>query len=150
MRLLFLTIMIILGSLIVAPAAHSKSDPIYTPWSNNNALGGYDAVSFFDGKPSPGKSKYSFMYKGARWMFTTETALEKFKADPEAYQPQYGGYCAWAVARNKLAKGDPKFWRMVNGKLYLNFNARIQNRWDVKTKYFIEQADANWPEILDK
>jgi len=129
-----------------APVMAAES--IYTPWNNNLAVGGYDTVSFFSGKPQEGKKTFTTSYAGAEWRFSTRGNLDLFKTNPEAFIPQYGGYCAWAVAQDKLAKGSPKYWHVEDGKLYLNFNARIKRRWDKDIRGFIAKGDANWPEIL--
>lgn len=132
----------------VAAAPVMAADPIYTSWKNNLAVGGYDTVSFFSGKPQAGKKELSFDYAGAEWRFATRGNLDLFKTNPEAFMPQYGGYCAWAVAKNKLAKGSADHWHVEDGKLYLNFNARIKRRWDKDIPGFVSAAQDNWPDIL--
>ena len=129
-------------------AAAADKDPVYTSWRNNNAAGGYDVVSFFSGKPQEGKSAFSVEYKGAIWKFNSRANLDLFNTNPEAFAPQYGGYCAWAVANGKLAKGSPDHWDVVDGRLYLNFNRRIREQWRRDETGFIEKANVNWPEIL--
>jgi len=146
MRTLLLALALVLGGV---SQAHADKDAIYTSWKDNLALGGYDTVSFFSGKPIKGKESLSFTYNGAEWLFNTRGNLELFKTNPEAFTPQYGGYCAWAVAKGKLAKGAPKHWHVEDGKLYMNFNARIKRRWIKDVPGFIEAADERWPEILE-
>lgn len=129
--------------------ASAQSDAVYTSWKNNHAVGGYDVVSFYSGKPREGKPQYTQTYLDADWMFSSQANLDLFRTNPDAFVPQYGGYCAWAAAHGKLAKGSPKFWHVRDGKLYLNFNSRIQSKWDVDIPGFIKKADKNWPELLD-
>ena len=132
----------------LAPAHAAKAE-IYTGFLSNNAVGGYDPVAYFtEGKPVKGSKDHSFEWKGAVWTFANAENLETFKADPVAYAPQYGGYCAWAMADGNFAKGDPDYWKIVDGKLYLNFNANIQKRWEADIPGFIERADAKWPAVL--
>jgi len=132
-----------------APAAFAADKaPVYTSWKNNIALGGYDAVSFFKSKPLEGSRDFTFEHKGAEWRFSSEANRDLFKANPEAFEPQYGGYCAWAIAGGKLAKGSPKHWSLEDGRLYLNYNEKIKNRWLGDKANFITQADENWPDIL--
>ena len=69
---------------------------------------------------------------------------------PEAYAPQYGGYCAWAVSQGYTAKGDPKYWKVVDGKLYLNYDASVQKNWEKDIPGHIANASKNWPKVLDK
>ncbi|MEM9122316.1 MAG: YHS domain-containing (seleno)protein, partial [Pseudomonadota bacterium] len=106
---------------------------------------------FTEGKPVKGSDAFTTEYKGVTWRFSSAENLEKFTADPEAFRPQYGGYCAWAVgAKNSLFKGDPNYWKIVDGKLYLNFNEGVQETWEEDIPGFIVKADANWPSVLDK
>lgn len=145
MRTLFLIFALLFASPLTAFA---DSPTIYTSWKNNLAVNGYDPVSFFSGKPIEGKAELSYTYEGAEWQFSSRGNLELFKTNPSAFLPQYGGYCAWAIAQGKLAKGSPKHWAVEDGKLYLNYNARIKRRWEKDKSNFIEQADKKWPEIL--
>ena len=127
-------------------------DAIYTSFFNNNALSGYDAVAYFtQGKPVKGNKKYTTLYKKTKWLFSTAENLQKFEKNPTAYAPQYGGFCAWAVAeKNARASGDPKNWNIVNGKLYLNYDSDIQKKWQKNISGFIVQADKNWPALLNR
>lgn len=131
-----------------AAPAYADKAPIYTSWQNNLAISGYDTVSFFSGKPFEGKKEFTYVYEGAEWRFSTRGNLELFKTNPDAFMPQYGGYCAWAVAKGKLAKGSPKHWSVEDGKLYINFNARIKRRWEKDVTGFVSQANSVWPAIL--
>lgn len=133
---------------INAPQAHAKSDEIYTSWRNNLSAGGYDVVSYHSGAPLEGSADISTSWKGAQWYFVTKVNLETFLSDPEKYAPAYGGYCAWALAENKLAKGDPKHWSLKEGRLYLNYNKKIKARWLSDVDGFIAKSDANWPQVL--
>ena len=128
--------------------AHADSPEIYTRMRDNLAVSGYDTVSFFSGKPQKGNEEITLEYKGARWNFATRANRDLFRTNPEAFAPAYGGYCAWAVAHDKLAKGSPKHWHVKDGRLFLNFNGRIQRKWDKKRDTFITKADEIWPDIL--
>ncbi|KXF82396.1 YHS domain-containing (seleno)protein [Enterovibrio coralii] len=121
------------------------SQEIYTGLFNSDAVSGYDTVSFFEGKPVKGSSKYQTEYMDADWLFSSQENLDKFKADPTKYAPQYGGHCAWAIAANDgLAPGDPTYWKIVDGKLYLNYDKSVWNKWNKDIPGFIEQGDINW------
>lgn len=74
----------------------------------------------------------------------------RFQANPAAFLPQYGGYCAWALAKNKLAPGRPQYWHVIDSKLYLNYDQAVQNRWLRDLPGFIRSADANWPSVLTR
>lgn len=144
-RLIFATIL--LGT-FMAPSAYAKEPEIYTK-GDNLAVGGYDAVSYFTvGKPVKGDSAHQMEWKGAQWLFSSAENLQLFEADPEKYAPQYGGYCAWAVARNKIASGSPKQWEIVDGKLYLNYNRIIKMLWSRNKQEDINNAKEFWPSLL--
>lgn len=135
--------------LVAAPqTALAEKAPIHTGLFSNTALGGYDAVSFFEGTPVAGDKAYTLKWMGADFRFASQDNLEAFKADPERYVPQYGGYCAWAVSQGYTAKGDPKHWKIVDGKLYLNYNGDIQKKWETDISGHIKTADENWPDVL--
>ncbi|CAM3688429.1 YHS domain-containing (seleno)protein [Litorimonas haliclonae] len=147
--IIFITTAAILGFSTLTPlSAYAGHDVIYTSWRNNAAIGGYDAVSFYSGNPQRGEREFSTFYKSAKWYFQTEANRDLFLANPSAFEPQFGGYCAWAVAKGKLAKGSPKHWYVEDGKLYLNFSERIRDRWLADKNDFISKANSRWPEIL--
>lgn len=115
------------------------------------ALQGYDPVAYFtDDAPRQGVSAHAFDWDGKTWYFTSAKNRAAFAADPIRYAPQYGGYCAWAAARNYLAPIDPTAWAIVDGKLYLNYDSGIQRRWSRDPAGFIARADANWPGLQTK
>ena len=129
----------------------ARSPEIYTGIFASTAVGGYDPVAYFtEGKPIQGKSDISLTWKGVTWRFASEKNRDLFKAKPEAYAPQYGGYCAWAVAHGYTAKGDPRYWKLVEGKLYLNYDGRVQKDWEKNIPGNIAKGDKNWPTVLDK
>jgi len=72
-----------------------------------------------------------------------------FKADPEKYAPQYGGYCAYAVSEGYTAKTEPDAWKIVDGKLYLNYDKKVQEMWAQDISGRIANADKNWPKVLE-
>lgn len=132
------------------PAAALAKDPIYTAYFSNVAVGGYDVTAYFtDGKPVKGSKAFSAEYMGANWHFASAANRDKFTADPVQYAPQYGGYCAWAVAQGDTASGDPQLWTLVDGKLYLNYNKKINNQWRADKENLIIAGDKNWPGVLE-
>ncbi|MEE9320281.1 MAG: YHS domain-containing (seleno)protein [Granulosicoccus sp.] len=135
-------------SLIPATKLYAASS-IYTNFLSDKAVGGYDPVAYFtENKPVKGDTDFSTEYMGALWLFSSQNNLEAFKADPHKYAPQYGGYCAYAIATGTTAKGDPKQWEIVDDKLYLNINSSIRKRWSDNKEKYIPDADTNWPGIL--
>jgi YHS domain-containing protein len=113
------------------------------------AIKGYDPVAYFtDGKPVKGDSDFSYEWNGAEWRFASAAHRDLFKADPVKYAPQFGGYCAWAVSRGYTAGIDPDAWKIVNNRLYLNYNAKVQSQWAENIPDNISKAEENWPKIL--
>lgn len=141
---------ILLGlSLLVYANLFAQQDEIYV--KDNAAIGGYDVVSYFkDGRPVKGSPEFSVMYKGANWLFSNQTNADLFKATPEKYEPQYGGYCAFGCSRGYKAKTSPDAWTIVEGKLYLNYNTVVRETWNKDQHAYIKKADANWTDIKYK
>ncbi len=114
-------------------------------------LKGYDPVAYFiTGAPTKGSEQYSFAWKGVTYRFASTGNLEKFKADPEKYLPQYGGYCAYAMSLDRIADIDPSRWAIVNGKLYLNNGFVAERLWSLNKNGNIVSADRNWPQYPKK
>jgi len=129
--------------------ARAAEAPVYTGFLSRLAVGGYDPVAYFaDGRPVAGSADFESEYDGATWRFASAAHKAAFDADPLKYAPQYGGYCAWAVSQGYTAKADPKTWRIVDGKLYLNYNADTQTLWEEDIPAHIVTGDANWPKVL--
>ena len=124
-----------------APAIHTASDGL--------GARGYDPVAYFtQGQPIKGTAARQVKWGGATWRFASDQSLAAFRADPARYAPQFGGYCAWAVSQHYLAPGDPKFWKIVDGKLYLNANAPAKQLWEADQAEAIRRGKANWPAVL--
>jgi YHS domain-containing protein len=130
-------------------AQQSAKPPVFTEFRSKLALDGYDAIAYFKtGKPEKGSADHAVTWNGATWQFSSAENKAAFEAEPEAYAPQYGGYCAWAVSEGYTAKGDPSHWRIVGGKLYLNYNASVQRTWEKDIPSRIAKGDKNWPAVL--
>jgi YHS domain-containing protein len=110
---------------------------------------GYDVVAYFtDGKPVAGSDRYTAEYGGVKWQFATREHRDAFAADPARYAPQYGGFCSWGVSQGKLFDVDPaNGWKIVDGKLYLNFNADINGTFARDAHGFIAKAERQWPAL---
>jgi YHS domain-containing protein len=144
-------LMIFLGSAACASLLSLRpalAEKIYTGLISSTAVGGYDPVAYFtNGKPVEGKSEFFSERDGANWYFASAANKATFDADPVKYAPAYGGHCAWAAAEGKLAKGDPNIWKIVDGRLYLNYSTDVQATWEKDIPGFIVKADANWPTL---
>lgn len=136
---------------LAAPTAATavKPAPEISTAADRLGAGGYDVTAYFlQGKPVRGDAQHQLEYKGATWRFASAEALSRFRADPAAFAPQFGGYCAWAVSQHYLAPGDPRQWKIVEGKLYLNANARAKQLWEDDQAGAIVRGHANWPAVL--
>ncbi len=124
-------------------------DLIYTPTFSSVAVDGYDVTEYFNAaEPVKGNAAFQTEYMGAEWHFASQQNLDKFLSDPQMYAPQYGGYCAWAVSQGGTAKGDPLQWTVHQGKLYLNYNAKINKKWSRDKDNLIATANQKWPAVL--
>lgn len=137
-----------LAAAVAGPAAAAKA-PVYTSLFGKVAVGGHDPVAYFtSGKPVEGSKAFTATHSGAEYRFSTAANRDAFKANPAKYAPQYGGYCAWAVSQGYTAPADPKVWKIVDGKLYLNYDAAVGSKWAKDPAGFIAKANANWPKVL--
>ena len=113
------------------------------------AIRGADPVAFFtEGAPVIGSADHALMWKGAAWHFTSAENMAKFEADPAAYAPQYGGYCAFAASKGAVATTVPEAWTVYEDKLYLNYSTNVRSIWLQDVPGNIALADGNWPGIL--
>ncbi len=136
--------------LVLAFAASAAAlDPVHQSW-RGVAIDGTDPVSYFEeGRPVKGVKQHAAEWKGATWYFASERNRQTFLADPERYAPRYGGYCAWAVSRGHTASSDPEAWKIVDGKLYLNYDLSVRKKWLTDVAGNIRRADENWPKLLE-
>jgi len=119
--------------------------------ANDLAIQGYDPVAYFlDNQPVQGSHEFTATYKNAIYQFSSAEHRDLFKEDPTAYAPQFGGFCAMGVALGKKFEVDPTAWKLVDGKLYLNLNKDIQQRWSTDISGHIEEAVGLWPGIKGK
>lgn len=113
------TLFVLLGlapTVLAASALHAQQ-PATPP---RLVLKGYDPVAYFtDGKPAQGKPEIETVFDGARYRFVSTANLERFKADPDKYAPQFAGNCTAGLTMGKTVEADPEAWRIVNGKLYV-------------------------------
>ena len=114
---------------------------------NGLAIEGYDPVAYFEEhKPVAGSAQYTTLYQGSPFQFASAANRDLFTAKPEKYAPQYGGYCAYGMAKAYKAKIDPEAFTVIHGKLYLNYSDAVRTRWLSDVPGYIQRADANWPE----
>ena len=140
---------LILSSLVaVVLTAQSASAQAVNSNSNGVAVSGYDAVSYFaDSAARKGSPDYSTTYQGATYWFVSAEHRTRFASDPAHYAPVYGGYCAYGVANGHKVKIDPDAFRVVEGRLYLNYDKGVQQKWLKDIPGFIATANQNWTSL---
>ena len=109
-------------NLLAAAAAFCLANPISPVLSQNVplAIKGYDPVAYFTvGKPTPGLPEFEHDWDERRYRFANVGNRELFKADPVRYAPQFGNFCAMALAKGMIVVADPENWLITDGKLYV-------------------------------
>ena len=146
-----LAVLVLAAAALTASPAFAKPAPQVNVEADGLAARGYDVTAYFThGKAVRGSASHEVAYNGATWRFASAKARTRFQSDPAAYAPQFGGYCAWAVSQGYIAPGDPEQWKIVDGKLYLNFNARAKALWEADEAEAIKRGRLNWPAVLTK
>ena len=113
------------------------------------AINGYDPVAYFRAAaPVRGDAAHAVSWKGATWHFASAGNREAFVRAPAGFAPQYGGYCAYALSRNAIARTAPDAWTVHAGKLYLNYDISVREIWQRDIPGNVALADANWPSVL--
>lgn len=133
---------------VLGLAAHA-AEPVFT--KQGLALSGYDAVAYFtDGKPVEGQASFETEWNGARWRFASAAHRDAFAADPAKYAPRFGGFCAFGVSRGYAVDADPFAWKIVDGKLYVNHDKKVQQLWEKELPGIIGTAESHWPDVERK
>lgn len=114
------------------------------------AAGGNDVVSYFEGKAEKGVAEFEAVHGGAKFRFVSKAHLAAFVAAPAKYAPQYGGWCAMGMAGGYKAPTDAAAFTVVDGKLYLNYSAKVTEMWAKDREALIAKADRNWVEVGKK
>jgi YHS domain-containing protein len=117
------------------------------------AVKGYDAVAYFtQNKAIKGKSSFAVIYQGLKFFFASNENKEEFKKNPSRYEPQYGGWCAYAMGESGgKVDVDPETFKIVNGKLYLFYNKGLNNTlksWNKNEASLKSKADVNWAKFF--
>jgi len=142
-----------LGLLAASPVAFSalpaisQTAPVFS--ENELALRGADPVAYFtESTHRIGSAQNAVMWNGTTWRFVSAENRDAFAAEPEAYAPQYGGYCAFAMSRGYIAPTVPEAWTIFDNRLYLNFSLSVRTQWARDIPGNIALANQYWPDIL--
>ena len=117
------------------------------------AIQGYDPVAYFvQHKAIKGSKNLAVKHQGVIYYFSSETNKAEFMKNPSMYEPQYGGWCAYAMgAKGEKVSVDPKTYKIIGGKLYLFYNRFFNNTlddWNKDESNLKNKADANWQKII--
>lgn len=128
----------------------SLKKPSFFGGKYKSALDGYDTTTYWgESGPQKGSKEFSYEFKGATWLFVNQENLEKFKANPDKYRPAYGNYCAYALSKGDLAAGDPEVYKIVDDKLYLNYNKSVAEIWSKDIPANIKLSESEWAERIN-
>ncbi len=112
------------------------------------AMHGYDPVAFFTAAaPTPGSAAFAAVQDGSTYYFASQQNLDAFKANPSKYTPAFGGFCTFGVSVGKKFDGDPRYWTVSDGKLYLNLNQEIYQQFSKDVPGNIAKAQKQWQTI---
>lgn len=150
MRLTLLSLVLLLS--LTNVTAQSTTRVKEFNLSKGIAIGGYDPVSYFDGKPVMGKADQEHEHLGVRYWFSSSKNLSRFKESPDKYEPVYGGWCAYAMGESgEKIKIDPLTYKILNGRLYLFYNFWGNNTlqdWNKDEQQLKQAADRNWKKFV--
>jgi YHS domain-containing protein len=125
-------------------------DSINTGYFGGVAIMGYDPVAYFtDHRAVKGSEEYSYDWLGTPWHFASRKHMEMFEAEPVAYAPQYGGYCAAEVAGSSTVtvNVDPESFKIIDGKLYLIYDKVHTDEFAAHASEQVPKGDTNWPMV---
>ncbi|WP_346881834.1 YHS domain-containing (seleno)protein [uncultured Algibacter sp.] len=116
---------------------------------------GYDVVAYFKGEAVEGYKEFVTTHDGVKYKFSSQENLDLFNNTPEKYTPQYGGYCAYAIAaKGKKVGVNPETFLIKDDKLYLFYNAWGTNTLELWNKENPDKlkntADAEWLNVKFK
>lgn len=149
-KLVYLSLLVLAASGSLAQTVAERTN--HYNIKKNVAIEGYDPVSYFHNRPQEGKSSITETYKGITYLFTNDANRERFKGNPEKYEPAYGGWCAYAMgATGEKVKIDPETFKVIEGKVYLFYNFWGNNTlkdWNKNEKPLKTKADQNWKKFI--
>jgi len=142
--LLMLTVFSVLSSLAVAKELNNLD-------RNGVSIQGYDPVAFFtDNRAVKGDPKIQSEYHGAKYYFASTEHKAAFDKEPAKYEPQFGGYCAYGASQGHPAPIKIEAWQIVNGRLLMQYDLDIKDKFNKDQQGNLRKADQNWPGIIDK
>lgn len=148
-RSLLLVALLILAAWTIPRQTLAREPEIFAP--GGIALQGYDPVAYVTlGKAVKGSASYALMWRGATWYFASAEAMTAFEMNPQAYAPQYGGYCAYAMTMGTMVPTAPEAFAVAGGRLFLTHSLEIRAIWEKDIAGNVALADAHWQAQLTK
>lgn len=139
--------LLLIGVVAIASSVGARAEKVNKD-TGDVAVHGYDLVGYFtESRPVKGDSRFEHRINGARYLFASAANRDLFAKDPAAYLPQYGGFCAYGVSKGETPDIDPQAWKIVDGKLYLNYSPKVQKIWEGDIPGYVVKADRNWPKL---
>lgn len=147
-RLLISGLLAVAVSLSIGQPVVAQAEEYVNALPDGVAMDGFDVVAYFDAAPAKGDGSHSFSYKGKTWLFSSADNAAAFAADPAAFEPQHNGWCSYAVSEGYGAEVDfVDGWSVLDGKLYLNWDAATRDAFIAGQSARIGRAERNWPEL---
>jgi YHS domain-containing protein len=137
--------------LLISAPAFGQNKTLLNLDKQGIAIQGYDPVAFFtQNRPVKGRPEFESRYNGARYLFASGEDKATFDANPAKYEPQFGGFCAYAASQNHTAPVKIEAFQIVNGRLLMQYDLDIREKFNKDTQGNLQKADKNWPGIVQK
>jgi YHS domain-containing protein len=137
--------------LVVSFSAFGQGKTLQNIDKSGIAIQGYDPVAFFtQNRPVKGLPGFESQYHGARYLFASADDKAAFDANPEKYEPQFGGFCAYGVSKGKTVPVKIEAFQIVNGRLLMQYDLDIKKEFNKDAQGNLQKADQNWPGIVAK
>jgi YHS domain-containing protein len=147
LKLLY-TLIVAIGFSISSAAVQAQTAINTTP--DGIAIGGWDTVAYFtENRAAEGSPEFSHEWDGATWYFSSAENRDLFANDPEAYAPQFGGWCAYALSQGQYAaEVEPgTAWTVRDGALFLNWDEGVREKWMRNVDAGIATGHRNWERV---
>lgn len=140
-----------IGVLLLAVSAFAGTKTLVNIDKNGVGIKGYDPVAYFtQNQPVKGSPQFQSSHSGVKYYFASQANKSAFDANPSKYEPQFGGFCAYAASRNRTAPIEVDAFQIVNGRLLLQYDKSVQEKFNKDTQGNLKQADSNWPGLVEK
>jgi YHS domain-containing protein len=137
--------------LLISVPAFGQNKTLLNLDKQGIAIQGYDPVAFFtQNRPLKGRPEFEIKYNGARYLFASAEDKSTFDANPAKYEPQFGGFCAYAASKNRTAPVKIEAFQIVNGRLLMQYDLDIRKEFNKDAQGNLQKADKNWPGIVQK